>query len=149
MIIDTGKGEGPGASRAINPDHNPRDRNWDIKGNTSINRGLRFSTISNKDNSNKDNHRFRNLKGNHKEDPRLNNHNSNNINRRFSNPRDSRNPNNRDSNNPRFSNPNNSILNLRASNTREDHNPHILKESLKEEMQNTESRRLMSHLAAK
>jgi hypothetical protein len=127
MIIDTGKGEGPGASRAINPDHNPRDRNWDIKGNTSINRGLRFSTISNKDNSNKDNHRFRNLKGNHKEDPRLNNHNSNNINRRFSNPRDSRNP-------------SNSTLNLRASNTREDHNPHILKESLKEGMKNIESR---------
>ena len=69
------------------------------------------------------------------------------------NPRDS-NPNNRDSNNPRFSNPrgsnpNNSILNLRASNTKEDHNPHILKENLKEGMQDIESRGLMSHLAAK
>jgi hypothetical protein len=27
IIIDTGKGEEPGASRAINLDRNPRDRN--------------------------------------------------------------------------------------------------------------------------
>ena len=112
-----------------------------MKDSSNINRSLRFSTINNRDKSNKgtsnrDNPRFKNLKANNKKDPRLNNHNSNNVNRRFSNPRDSRTP-------------NNSSLNLRASNTREDHNPHTLKESLKEEMQNIESRGLMSHLAAK
>ena len=47
-----------------------------MKGNRNINRGLRFSTISNRDNSNRDN-------------PRLDNHDSNNIDRRFSNPNNS------------------------------------------------------------
>ena len=135
MIIDTGKGAGPGASRGINLDRNPRGNNSDMKGNRSINRGLRFNTISNrdkssKDNSSKDNPRFKNLKANHKEDPRLNNHNSNNINRRFSNP-------------------NNSTLNLRASNTREGHNPHSLMGNLREGVQNMESRGLMSPLATR
>ncbi len=68
-----------------------------------------------------------NGKGSNKEDPRLNNHNSNNINRRFSNPRDN-------------SHPSNSVLNLRASNTREARTPHILKENLKEGMQGIENR---------
>jgi hypothetical protein len=35
-----------------------------VKGNSNINRGLRFSDMSNRDNSNKDNPRFRNLKVN-------------------------------------------------------------------------------------
>jgi hypothetical protein len=67
-----------------------------------------------------------NGKGSNKEDPRLNNHNTNNINRRFSN--------------PRGSNPNNSVLNLRASDTRKNHNPHSLQENLKEGMEDIESR---------
>jgi hypothetical protein len=89
-----------------------------MKGNSNINRGLRFSTISNRDNSNRDNPRFGNLKGNHKEDPRLNSHNIN----------------------LRFSNPNNSVLNLRASDPGESHNTHSPKESLEEGMKNIESR---------
>src|SRR4030042_5859103 len=100
-----------------------------MKGNSNINRGLRFSNISNRDNSNKDNPRFGNLKQNHKEHPRLNNHNSNNLNHRFSNPGES---------SP--SNPNNSDLNPRASDPGESHNTHSLKENLKEGMQNIESR---------
>jgi hypothetical protein len=127
MIIDIGKGERPGASRAINLDRNRRDGNSGMKGNSNINRGLRFSTTSNRDNSNSDNPRFGNLKGNHKEDPRLNNRNGNNINRRFNNPRDSRNP-------------SNSVLNLRASAPGESHNTHSLRENLEEGMKNIESR---------
>ena len=102
-----------------------------MRGNTNINRGLRFSTISNRDNSNRDNPRFGNLKVNNKGDPRLSNHNSNNIDRRFSNPRDS-------------SNPNNSVLNLRASDPGESHNTHSLKENLKGGIQNIESRMIRS-----
>jgi hypothetical protein len=116
-----------------------------VKGNSNINRGLRFSSIGNRDNSNKDNPRFGNLKVNNKENLRLNNHNSNKDNPRFSNHRDRSNPNNRDNinhrlSNPRDSNPNNSILNLRASSTREDHSTHSLKENLKEGMKSIESR---------
>jgi hypothetical protein len=54
--IGVGKSEEPrGASRAINLDHNNRDRNEDNSGNRNIIRGLRFSNISNGDNSNRDN----------------------------------------------------------------------------------------------
>jgi hypothetical protein len=127
MIIDIGKGEGLGASTTINLDRNHRDRNSDIKGNSNINRGLRFSNISNRYNGNKNPLRFGNPKVNNKDNLTLNSHNSNNINRRFSNPGDT-------------SNPNNSILNLRASNTREDQNTHSLKENLKEGSQSIESR---------
>ena len=109
-----------------------------MKGNRNINRGLRFSNISNRDNSNRNNPRFRNLKVSNKNNPRLNNHNSNNINPRFSNPRDNNNHSN--SINLKCSDPNNSILNLRASNTRGNHNTRSLKENLKEGMQNIESR---------
>ena len=95
----------------------------------NIHEDLTSRNMNNGDGSNKDNPRFRDLKANNKEDHRLNNHNPNN--------RDS---NNHRFNNPRGSNPNNGILNLRASNIRKNHNPHILKGSLKEEVQNTESR---------
>jgi len=71
IIIDIGKGKEPGASRAINRDHNNRDRNSDIKGKSNTNRGLRFSDISNRFKSNKDknsntrgNHNTKSLKGN-------------------------------------------------------------------------------------
>jgi hypothetical protein len=47
-MIDIGKGKELGASRTINPDHSNRDRNLDNKGNSNINRGLRFR---NKDNN--------------------------------------------------------------------------------------------------
>jgi hypothetical protein len=93
----------------------------------NIHEDLMFRNMNNGDGSNKDNPRFRNLKANNKEDLRLNSHNANNINRRFSNPRDT-------------SNPNSSVLNLRASGTREDHNPRSLKENPKEEIQDIESK---------
>jgi hypothetical protein len=129
MIIVIGKGEGLGASTIINLDRNNRDRNSDIKGNSNINRGLRFSNISNRYNGNKNPPRFGNPKVNNKDNLRLSSHNSNsnNINRRFSNPRDS-------------SNPNNSILNPKASNTREDQNTHSLKKNLKGGSQSIESK---------
>ncbi len=127
MIIDIGKGEGLGASTTINLDRNNRNRNSDIKGNSSINRGLRSSNISNRYNGNKNPPRLGNPKVNNKDNLRLNSHNSNNINHRFTNPGNS-------------SNPNNSILNLRASNTREDQNTHSLKKNLKEGSQSIESR---------
>ena len=50
-MIAIGNGNALGASRAITLDHNNRDRNSDNKGNSSINRGLRFSNISNRDNN--------------------------------------------------------------------------------------------------
>ena len=73
-MIDVGKCGELGASRTINLEHNNRDRNQDNKGNSNINRGLRFSNISNRDNSNKDNPRFRNQ--------------DNNLRRKFSSKRD-------------------------------------------------------------
>ena len=91
---------------------------------------LTSRNMNNGEGSNRDNPRFGNLKVNNKEDPRLNNHNSHNINLRFSNPRDS--------------NPNNSVLNLRASDNRESHNTHSLKGNLKEGLQNIESRMTIS-----
>jgi hypothetical protein len=92
-----------------------------MKGNSNINRGLRFSDISNKDksnrdNSNKDNPRFRNLKVNNKDNLRFNNQN-NNLRRKFSSRKDK-------SKDLRFSN----------------HNTLSLKENLKEGIQNIESR---------
>ncbi len=57
IIIDIGKVKELGASRAINLDHNNRDKNSDIKGKNSIDRGLRF-----RDNSSKDNPGFGNLR---------------------------------------------------------------------------------------
>jgi hypothetical protein len=65
IIIDIGKGKEPGASRAINLDHNNRDRNSDIKGKSNTNRGLRFSDISNRFKSNKDKNKNSNTRGNH------------------------------------------------------------------------------------
>jgi hypothetical protein len=52
-----------------------------MKGNSNINRGLRFSDNSNKDksnrdNSNKDNPRFRNLKVNNKDNLRFSSQNT-------------------------------------------------------------------------
>jgi hypothetical protein len=46
IMTDIGKGMELGAYRAINLDHNSRGRNSDIKGNRSINTGLRCSNIS-------------------------------------------------------------------------------------------------------
>ena len=46
-----GKDKEPGASRAISLDRNERDRNLDIKEKNNITRGLKFSNMSNKDNS--------------------------------------------------------------------------------------------------
>jgi len=116
-----------------------------MKGNSNINRGLRFSDISNRDKSNKDNPGFRNLKVNNKDNLRLNNDSSNNLNHRFRDLRDNLSNHNNKANqrfsNPRdSSNPNNSILPLGASNARGNHNTHSLKENLKEGMQNIESR---------
>ena len=76
-----------------------------MKGNSNINRGLRFSDISNRDKSNKDNPRFGDLKINNKDNLRL----KNNLRREFSSHRDN-------SKDLRFSN----------------HNTHSLKENLKE-----------------
>ena len=64
--IAIGNGKEPGASRIISLAHNHRDRCSDSKGNSNINRDLRFSNISNRDNnrfngqdhSNKENLRF-------------------------------------------------------------------------------------------
>jgi hypothetical protein len=105
-----------------------------------------FSDISNRDKSNKDKPRFRNLKiknrnklrfskvsntdKSNKDNPWFKNRNSN-INHRLSNLRDR-------------SNPNNSILDPRTSNTRRNHNTSSLKENLKEGMQDMESRRTRS-----
>jgi len=62
IIIDIGKGKKPGASRNINVNRNDRDRNLETKDRSNINRGPRFSDISNRDKSNKDNARFGNLR---------------------------------------------------------------------------------------
>ena len=51
ILTVIGNGNELGASRAISLAHNHRDRNSDSKGNSNINRGLRFSNISNRDNN--------------------------------------------------------------------------------------------------
>ncbi|HWR73613.1 MAG TPA: hypothetical protein VN604_10620 [Nitrospirota bacterium] len=71
ILIDIGNGKERGASRAINLDHNNSDRNSDIKGNSNITRGLRFSNISSRDN------------------PRFSSQ-DNNVRRKYSNHRDQR-----------------------------------------------------------
>jgi hypothetical protein len=91
-----------------------------MKGNSNINRGLRFSDISNRENSNKDNPRFRNLKVNNKDNLRFNNQ-DNNLRREFSSRKDK-------SKDPRFSNHRDKSKDLRLS----DHNILSLKENLKE-----------------
>jgi hypothetical protein len=83
VIIDIGKNEERGVFKIIGLNRNNRDKNWGVKGNSNISRGLRFSSISARYSSNKDNPRFRSL--NHKENPRLNNRHSNKGNPRFSN----------------------------------------------------------------
>jgi hypothetical protein len=87
---------------------------------------LTSRNMNNGEGSNRDNPRSGNLKVSHKENLRLDSPNSNNLDHRFSNPRNG--------------NPNNSLLNLGASNTREDHSAHSLKENLKDGMQSIESR---------
>jgi hypothetical protein len=47
-----------GVSRAIKLERKKRGKNWDIKGNSNINRGRRLGSISNRDNRNGDNPRF-------------------------------------------------------------------------------------------
>src|SRR4030043_2245987 len=96
-----------------------------MKGNSNINRGLRFSDNSNKDksnrdNSNKDNPRFRNLKVNNKDHLRFSSQN-NSPRRKFSSRKDK-------SKDLMFSN----------------HNTLSLKENLKEGRENIESRRTKS-----
>ena len=71
--IDIGKNKRPGVFGVISLNHNHRCRNKGVKGNRNITRDQRFSSISSRDNSNKDNLRFTNhntlsLKGNLKED---------------------------------------------------------------------------------
>jgi hypothetical protein len=51
IIIDIGRNKELGASRAINLDTNNRDRNWDIKGKSTINTGLMSSDTRNHNNS--------------------------------------------------------------------------------------------------
>jgi hypothetical protein len=58
IMTDIGKGKEPGASRVITPEHNLRGRNWDIKDNRSISTGLRYSSISNRYASSKNNIRL-------------------------------------------------------------------------------------------
>jgi hypothetical protein len=112
-----------------------------MKGNSNINRGLRFSDISNKDksnrdNSNKDNPRFRNLKVNNKDNLRFNSQN-NSPRRKFSDNRDNLRFNNQNNNLRRkFSSRKDKSKDLRFSN----HNTLSLKENLKEGIQNIESR---------
>jgi hypothetical protein len=113
IVIDIGREKENGTSKNINPLHHNRNRNWDGKDRLNMDGDLTSRNMNNGEGSNRDNPRFGNLKVNHKEDPRLNNHSSN---------------------------PNNSVLNLRASDTREDNNTHSLKGNLKEGMQNIESR---------
>jgi hypothetical protein len=92
IMTDIGKGKELGASRAINLDHNTRGRNSGIKGNRSINTGRRFSNISNRGNSSKNNIRLssprsesRNLKlSNHRDNLKFNNQATNNRMRKVS-----------------------------------------------------------------
>jgi hypothetical protein len=106
-----------------------------MKGNSNINRGLRFS-----DNSNKGNPRFRNLKVNNKDNLRFNSQN-NSPRRKFSDNRDNLRFNNQNNNLRRkFSSRKDKSKNLRFSNHRDkskdlrlsDHNTLSLKENLKE-----------------
>ena len=71
-IIDVGKGKELGASRAINLDHNNRDRNLDNKDNSTINKDLMFK--------NRDSIRF----SSHGDNLRSSNK-DNNISKKFSN----------------------------------------------------------------
>ena len=100
-----------------------------MKGNSNINRGLRFSDISNrnksnKESTNKDNPGFGNPKVNNRDNLRSSNlNNSNNRdNLRFSNLSN-------------ISNPNNSIHNFGASNARGNYNTKSLMENLNEQIE--------------
>ena len=57
IMTDIGNGKELGVFRTISLYQNHRDRYSDNKGNSNINRGLRSSNISNKDNSRKDSRR--------------------------------------------------------------------------------------------
>ena len=149
ILTVIGNGNELGASRAISLAHNHRDRNSDSKGNSNINRGLRFSNISNRDNnrfshqdhSTKENLRFsgqdhnlrREASGNRDKsrDLRLSNY-ENNLKKKFSGSRDNL--------RREFSGSRDKSRDLRLS----AHNTLSLKENLKEGRENTKSRMTIS-----
>ena len=139
IVIDTGKGKKRGASRAINLDHNNKDRNYDVKGNSNINRDLRFSSISNRFNNNKGNLRLRNQNRSSSQDSSLRfSSQDSSLRRRFSSNKDNPRLSSQDNNlRRRFSNNKDKSKGLKFSSSS---NTLSLKENLKEGTENIESR---------
>ena len=132
--ITIGKGNGPGASRAISLVRNTSDRNSDSNGKPTISRGLKFGNISNP--------KHKALTANSHNSRRGTNHNRNNTRRRVSNLRNNLNT-RRDSSSPRSlkdsrSPRDNSSLRSRGNpNARGKHSTNSLKENLREAIQVT------------
>jgi hypothetical protein len=74
--IDIGKNKRPGMFGVITLNQDHRCRNKGVKENKNIARDQRFSSISSRDSSNKDNLRFRNLKVNSRDNLKSSNHNT-------------------------------------------------------------------------
>ena len=85
IMIGIGKDMKAGVLETINLNQNNKCSNKDSRDNSSINRDLTFSNINNRDSSNKDNPRFRNLKVNNKDNLRFSSRKDNSKSLRFSN----------------------------------------------------------------